>query len=99
MKNLNLLLAAAAGLIGGIAGQQLLLPVQAQTAPPKVIVAQSFALADEAGHVVGVFAIKGGAASQRGSMMTLAEPQHIVLYDADGKEIWSASPQLKPAVQ
>ena len=55
--------------------------VFAETDAPKVVKAQSFALVDANGKTVGVFA---AGHSPRGSSA-------VVLYDAQGREMWRAS--------
>jgi len=81
MKKLNLALALVSGLVGGVASRYLTPPsVEAQSpAPPAAEVrARSFLLVNDKGAVVGKFS---------------AEPAGrpaIRLFDATGREIWSA---------
>ena len=89
MQRLNVLLALFAGLLGGIVSSYLL-PQRVQTtvpAVPNVVAAQRFVLVDNAGNPAGVFAV-GTPAGQRGTA--------IVLYDAEGREIWRASDSVRP---
>jgi hypothetical protein len=86
MQRLNVLLALFAGLLGGIASPYLL-PQQVQTAVPNVLAAQRFVLVDSAGNPAGIFAV-GTPPGQQGTA--------IVLYDAEGREIWRASDTVRP---
>ena len=90
MQRLNVLLALFAGLLGGIVSGYLapqLLPPRAQTAVPSVVAAQRFVLVDNAGNPAGFFAV-GTPGRQQGTA--------IVLYDAEGREIWRASDSVRP---
>jgi hypothetical protein len=94
MQRLNVLLALFAGLLGGIVSSHLLpQPERVQTAVPSVVAAQRFVLVDNAGNPAGIFAV-GTPAGQR----TPAGQQGtaIVLYDAEGREIWRASDSVRP---
>jgi hypothetical protein len=81
MQRLNVLLALFAGLMGGILSDYLL-PERVQTAFPNVVAAQRFVLVDSGGHPAGVFSV-GTPSGQQGT--------GIVLYDAQGRQIWYAS--------
>jgi hypothetical protein len=95
MKKWNLVLAAAAGFLGGslshLAFPQAARaqePRQTQIQPaPKVVEAQSFELTDQDGNVLGRF----GPDTAQGSA-------NIVLYGADHKVIWRArgGPLFRP---
>ena len=92
MQKLNVLLALFAGLLGGIVSGYLLpqrvqMPQQVQTAVPNVVAAQRFVLVDSAGNPAGMFAV-GTPPGQQGTA--------IVLYDAEGREIWRASDTVRP---
>ena len=90
MQRLTVLLALFAGLLGGIVSGYLvpqLLPQRVQTAVPAVVAAQRFVLVDSAGNPAGFFAV-GTPARQQGTA--------IVLYDAEGREIWRASDSVRP---
>ena len=81
MQKLNLMLALAAGLVGGFLSRNLSLPTaQAQTAA-KEIRAQRFTLVD-------------GKDRPRGTFMVDEKPtqrySRIVLLDFNGRQIWSA---------
>ena len=83
MKKLHLTLSLAAGLLGGLLSHSLTSTVahaQTEPPPPKELRAQSFALVDDKGHVFATISID--------------QPQgrsgHIKLFDANGREIWSA---------
>ena len=86
MQKLNVLLALFAGLLGGIVSHYLL-PERVQTAVPNVVAAQRFVLVDSAGNPAGIFAV-GTPSGQPGTS--------IVLYDAQGREIWRASDTVRP---
>ena len=87
MQRLNVLLALFAGLLGGIVSGYLL-PERTQTAVPNVVVAQRFVLVDNAGNPAGIFAVgtPDGQRTPAGQQGTA-----IVLYDAQGRQIWYAS--------
>ena len=90
MQRLTVLLALFAGLLGGIVSGYLvpqLVPQRVQTAVPVVVAAQRFVLVDSAGNPAGFFAV-GTPARQQGTA--------IVLYDAEGREIWRASDFVRP---
>jgi hypothetical protein len=86
MQRLTVLLALFAGLLGGIVSGYLL-PQRVQTAVPSVVAAQRFVLVDNAGNPAGIFAV-GTPPGQQGTA--------IVLYDAEGREIWRASDTVRP---
>jgi len=81
MQKLTMLLALLAGLSGGIVSHYLL-PERGQTAVPNVVAAQRFVLVDSSGNPAGFFAV-GTPSGRQGT--------GIVLYDAQGREIWHAS--------
>ena len=89
MKNLTLPLAVFAGFIGGTFSHYLLpgQPAPTQAVTPTVVTAKSFAIVDEAGKPIGVFA--AGSPSTSGRRNDGRAPP-IALYDADGKEVWRA---------
>ena len=91
MQNPNAPVALLAGLLGGILSHYVLLqlvPVQTPTAP-NVVAARSFVLIDSSGQPAGVFAV-GAPSPQQGSAPS------IVLYDAQGREIWRATDSARP---
>ena len=88
-RKLNLSLALAAGLLGGLLSRYLtpipaFAQAPAQTQAPKEIRAQSFILVDDQGRVLGTFAYDGQ------SIPRLPGTPSIRLYDTTGKEIWRA---------
>ena len=89
MRKLNLALALASGLVGGIVAHYLApLSVEAQSpAPvPTEVRARSFILVNDKGTVVGKFSAEPGSRPA------------IRLFDASGREIWSAEgPVLRAA--
>ena len=94
MNKLIILGAFAAGLAGGVASR-FLLPeaVQAQSAAPKQIRAQSFVVEDAAGRIVGIFA-SDSIGTANGSTAS------IRLLDLGGNEVWRAGGrQLRPLAQ
>ena len=81
MKRLNLVLALASGLVGGVASRYIAPPsVQAESpaTPVAEVRARSFLLVNDEGAVVGRFAAESGG-----------KPA-IRLFDCSGHEIWSA---------
>jgi hypothetical protein len=81
MKKLNLALALASGLVGGLVSHYLIpqtVEAQSPAPPAKEIRAQSFVLVNESGSVLGKFTVDGGG-----------KPA-IRLFDARGREVWSA---------
>jgi hypothetical protein len=90
MQKLTVLLALFAGLSGGIVSHYLLperVQTAAPTAVPNVVAAQRFVLVDSAGNPAGIFAV-GTPSGQQGTS--------IVLYDAQGRELWHASDAVRP---
>jgi len=89
MKIPGLVLAFAAGVMGGLLSQAIATkPVlaESQAPPPREIRAQSFVLVDEAGSVLGKFSVDG-----------VGRPA-LRLFDSRGREIWSAEgPILRAA--
>ena len=84
MKQLNLTLAFAAGLIGGVLSHYVWAqPVQAQSQTPKEIRAQSFVLEDADGKRLGMFSVQARRPSGREASGS------IRLFDDRGREIWS----------
>jgi len=90
MRNLGVVLAAVAGLIGGIFSH-LVWPQSAvaQTAAQRLVAAQNFMLVDARGNPVGIFTV-ANPSPQTGNAPS------IVLYNAQGREIWRASDSAKP---
>ena len=92
-RKLNLSLALAAGLLGGVLSRYVtLLPVQAQAGPPKELRAQSFVLVDDKNNVVGTFT----------ASTTPPKPgqnQTVVLLDRNDKEIWRAGVSVRVLAQ
>jgi hypothetical protein len=92
-RNLNLTLAFAAGLLGGVTSRWFApTPVlaQAPAAVPKEIKAQRFTLVGEDGAVLGTF---GAEPRLNGRIKATGS---IRLFDESGKEIWSAGgPQIR----
>jgi len=86
MQKLYILLALFAGLLGGIASDYLM-PQRVQNSVPNVVAAQRFVLVDSAGNPAGFFAV-GTPSGQEGTS--------IVLYDAQGRELWHASDSVRP---
>ena len=88
MKILNLTLALAAGLTGGILSRYLWpLPVQAQAPPPasQEIHAQRFVLEDAAGKTLGTFSVE---APRNGAFGRRPAYASIRLFDEQGREVW-----------
>jgi hypothetical protein len=92
-RKLNLSLALAAGLLGGVLSRYVTpLPVQAQAGPPKELRAQSFVLVDDKNNIVGTFT----------ASTTPPKPgqnQTVVLLDRNDKEIWRAGVSVKVLAQ
>src|SRR5579884_2414825 len=90
MKYLTVPVALVAGLFGGAASHYLpplvQAPKQIATTTTNVLSAQSFALVDANGKTVAVF--MAGKPSRKGTTSP------VVLYDAQGKEIWHAGDPL-----
>ena len=91
MQKLNVLLALFAGLLGGMFSDYLLSPLVqtavpvsqgAQTDIPNVVAAQRFVLVDSAGNPAGFFTVGTPSGQQTTG---------IILYDAQGRQIWYAS--------
>ena len=92
-RKLNLSLALAAGLLGGMLSRYVTpLPVQAQAAPSKELRAQSFVLVDDKNDIVGTF-----TASTTGPKP--GQNQTVVLLDRNDKEIWRAGVSVKVLAQ
>lgn len=88
-RNLTLVLALAAGLLGGFLSRYIApTSVHAQMQPPDAleIRAQRFSIVDAQGHLIGTFTPtkKSSADSDR------IYPARISLVDAAGRELWSA---------
>jgi hypothetical protein len=86
-RNRTLILALAAGLLGGFLSRYISLPsVHAQAQPPAVleIKSQRFSLVDAEGRVLGTFT--GAITKEPGGN---ALPR-ITLVDPAGRELWSA---------
>lgn len=79
MKNLNVAVALAAGLLGGMLSHYVWAPsVHADSVAPKEMRAQSFVLVDAKGNVEGTFSAVRGP---NGAPM-------IKLVDSNGRDIW-----------
>jgi hypothetical protein len=86
-RKLNLSLALAAGLLGGLLSHYITpAPVLAQTQAPKEMKSQSFVLVDEKNNIVGTFMPSEAHAGTS---------QAVVLLDRNGREIWRAGVSLK----
>jgi hypothetical protein len=86
-RSLTLVLALAAGLLGGCLSRYFTLPsVHAQAQPPDAleIKSQRFSLVDADGRVIGTFT---GAITESPGGRTLPR---VALVDPDGRELWSA---------
>lgn len=96
-RNLTLILALAAGLLGGFLSRYVTLSsVHAQAQPPNgvEIRSQRFSVVDAQGRVIGTFT--GAIKKETGG---LAFPR-IVLVDPTGRELWSAGgSKLKPLAE
>jgi hypothetical protein len=91
-RKLNLFLALAAGLFGGLLSRYLTpASVLAQTNPPREIVAQSFVLADGRGHEVGRFTFQPPSGPGQASV--------VVLLDPEGHEVWRSRASIHPLGQ
>jgi hypothetical protein len=92
-RKLNLLLALAAGLAGGLLSRYVG-PVSAfaQTQPPQEIRAESFVLVGPNNNVVGTFRASA-------PMPKPGSRQTIVLLDANNQEIWRAGVSVKVLAQ
>jgi hypothetical protein len=91
-RNLNITLAFAAGLLGGVTSRWFVpTPVLAQApTAPKEVKAQRFTLVGEDGAVLGTF---GAEPRPNGKIKGTGS---IRLFDESGKEIWSAGgPQIR----
>jgi hypothetical protein len=90
-RNLNISLAFAAGLLGGMASRWFIpTPVvlaQTQAPAPKDIRAQRFTLVTEEGAILGTFGIEQGWERVNGKRAGIPV---IKLFDQSGKETWSA---------
>jgi len=89
MKRLHLALAVAAGFAGGVLSHSftaLTVHAQSPAAPAAEVRARSFLLVDDHGVIVGKLSAESGGRPA------------IRLYDAGGREVWSAeSPLLRAA--
>jgi hypothetical protein len=86
-RNLTVVLALAAGLLGGFLSRYVTVPsVHAQVQPSNTveIKAQRFSIVDPQGRVIGTFT---AAVEQRSGR--LARPG-VTLVDPTGRELWSA---------
>ncbi len=92
-RKLNLSLALAAGLLGGMLSRYIApLPVLAQAGPPKELRAQSFVLVDDKNNVVGTFTASTIPPKP-------GQNQTVVLLDRNDKEIWRAGVSVKVLAQ
>ncbi len=102
-RMLTIALSLIAGLTGGLLTRYIAPQIAFAQAPvTKEIRAQSFTLVDEMDRVIGTFAIDyGRQGSPRtpfppvrdprlGNQQALSTPRRIVLWDVNGREIWSA---------
>ncbi|HKM90992.1 MAG TPA: hypothetical protein VJX29_10275 [Candidatus Acidoferrales bacterium] len=89
MKRLNLALALASGLVGGVVAHYLTpqsVEAQSPAAPATEVRARSFVLVNDKGEVVGRFSAEPG------------DRPALKLFDSKGREIWSAEgPVLRVA--
>ena len=88
-RNLNLVLALAAGFLGGFLSRSVALPpVRAQTRPADALEvrAQRFSVVDPTGRVIASFT-RAPIAKQEGYNIPLPT---IALVDPEGHELWSA---------
>jgi hypothetical protein len=93
-RKLNLSLALAAGLLGGVLSRYVTpLPVQAQAGPAKELRAQSFVLVDDKNNVVGTFTASPAVPGKP------IQNQTVVLLDRNDKEIWRAGVSVKVLAQ
>jgi hypothetical protein len=86
-RNWTVILALAAGLLGGVLSRYVTLPsVHAQSQPPNAfeIKSQRFSLVDEQGRVIGTFT---GAVTENPGGRILPR---VALVDPEGRELWSA---------
>ncbi len=97
-RNLTLVLALAAGFLGGFLSRYLTLPsVHAQAQPPSAleIRAQQFSVVDAKGRVIGTFT----AITRDGDFGGPAFPR-VALVDPAGRELWSAGGKgLRPLAE
>ena len=94
-RKVNLPLALAAGLIGGVLSRYVApFPVQAQAGPPKEIRAQNFVVVDDKNNVVGTF-----TASPPTVPGKPIQNQTVVLRDRNDKEIWRAGMSVRVLAQ
>jgi hypothetical protein len=92
-KHLNIVLALAAGLLGGLISRYVAPPTafaQNPTPVTKEIRAQSFVLVDPAGRTLATFAPE--PLLSRVSTLNVSPPLsgRIILLDSNSREIWSA---------
>ena len=86
-RKLNLSLALAAGLLGGLLSHYITpAPVLAQTQAPKEMKSQSFVLVDEKNNVVGTFKPLDDP---------IAGAPTVVLLNRNGRELWRAGVSVK----
>jgi hypothetical protein len=94
-RNLNLPLALAAGLLGGILSRYVApLPVLAQAGPPKEIRAQNFVVVDDKDNVIGTFTASPPTAPGKP-----IQNQTVILMNRDNKEIWRAGMSVRVLAQ
>ena len=85
-RKLHLVVALAAGLLGGLLSRYMTpnsVHAQASAPAPKEIQAQSFTIVDAQGDVIGTFKPSMGGARGQG--------RTVVLVDPSGREVWRAS--------
>ena len=102
MDKSTLVIALAAGLLGGLLSRYIApQPAFAQNVT-KEIRAQSFTIVDPADRVIGTFTTNvpfPPPGARRIPRDRTASPNRIVLRDSDGREIWSAGLILRPLSQ
>jgi len=81
MNKLTTALAFLAGILGGIASRYVSPPSVHAESHPKELRAQNFVLVNERGSTLGIFSEEAGRPVLR-------------LFDANGREIWSAGGKL-----
>jgi hypothetical protein len=94
-RKLTVVLALAAGLLGGVLSRYITPPsvdAQTQPAPAIEVRSQRFVVVDPQGRVIGTFT---GADTKKGDF------PKVVLFDPMGNELWSAEAwgQLRPLTQ
>ncbi len=98
MQKLNVLLAVFAGLLVGVLSHYLWPEAQPQpqALARNVVAAQSFVLTNDKGQPAGVFAVANPDPQCRQYGDVRCNAPSIVLYDAQGRELWRASDAARP---